>query len=338
MTAATPSRRTPAGVGQSAPDAVALAELCKAGADELRLLILRLLRRDAMGVSELCEVLDVRQPALSHHLKLMSRAGLLESQRDGNHIFYRRRALLTGDCRTLVQRALLQAADDLPLSVEVTQRLEALQARREENSREFFRSNAGRFREQQDLIAGPERYAQAVLAALDALPGKRRGLALEIGPGEGWLLPELAQRFAKVVAVDNAAEMLARSEALLQEQGIDNTTLYLADTGSPALRGLDADLAVLNMVLHHTPDPGQTLREAAAALKPGGALLVTDLCEHDQGWARESCGDLWLGFAPQQVLAWAQDAGLSDIASNYLAQRNGFRIQVRLFGAPSTIQ
>jgi DNA-binding transcriptional ArsR family regulator len=182
MTAATPSRRTPADAGQSAPDAVALAELCKAGADELRLLILRLLRRDAMGVSELCEVLDVRQPALSHHLKLMSRAGLLESQRDGNHIFYRRRALLTGDCRTLVQRALLQAADDLPLSVEVTQRLEALQARREENSREFFRSNAGRFREQQDLIAGPERYAQAVLAALDALPGKRRGLALEIGP------------------------------------------------------------------------------------------------------------------------------------------------------------
>jgi DNA-binding transcriptional ArsR family regulator len=108
MTAATPSRRTPADAGQSAPDAVALAELCKAGADELRLLILRLLRRDAMGVSELCEVLDVRQPALSHHLKLMSRAGLLESQRDGNHIFYRRRALLTGDCRTLVQRALLQ--------------------------------------------------------------------------------------------------------------------------------------------------------------------------------------------------------------------------------------
>jgi ArsR family transcriptional regulator len=61
-------------------------------------------------------------------------------------------------------------------------------------------------------------------------------------------------------------------------------------------------------------------------------VLVTDLCRHDQGWARENCGDLWLGFDPQELGDWAQRAALSDIASVYLAQRNGFQIQVRLFG------
>ncbi|MDA8962435.1 metalloregulator ArsR/SmtB family transcription factor, partial [Congregibacter sp.] len=67
----------------AAPHAEAvLAGLCKAAADSLRLRVLRLLRHDAMDVSELCTVLDVRQPALSHHLKLMSAAGLLSSQRD----------------------------------------------------------------------------------------------------------------------------------------------------------------------------------------------------------------------------------------------------------------
>jgi ArsR family transcriptional regulator len=38
-----------------------------------------------------------------------------------------------------------------------------------------------------------------------------------------------------------------------------------------------------------------------------------------------------LGFEPQDLANWAADAGLQDIASVYLAQRNGFQIQVRLF-------
>ena len=88
------------------------------------------------------------------------------------------------------------------------------------------------------------------------------------------------------------------------------------------------------MVLHHTPEPGHILRDIAGHLAPDGVVLVTDLCRHDQGWARENCGDLWLGFDPAELTAWAGQAGLQDIASVYLAQRNGFQVQVRLFGHP----
>jgi SAM-dependent methyltransferase len=91
---------------------------------------------------------------------------------------------------------------------------------------------------------------------------------------------------------------------------------------------------VINMVLHHTPAPGEVLRDVAGCLAPGGVVLVTDLCRHDQGWARENCGDLWLGFDPHELAQWADAAGLNDIASVYLAQRNGFQVQVRLFGRP----
>jgi ubiquinone/menaquinone biosynthesis C-methylase UbiE len=100
------------------------------------------------------------------------------------------------------------------------------------------------------------------------------------------------------------------------------------------LEDLQADCVVINMVLHHTPAPGEVLRDVAACLAPGGVVLVTDLCNHDQGWARENCGDLWLGFDPQDLAQWAEDAGLNEIASVYLAQRNGFQVQVRLFGGP----
>lgn len=308
-----------------------LAALCKAGADPLRLRVLRVLRQDAMGVSELCDVLDVRQPALSHHLKLMSTAGLLSSQRDGNHIFYRRRETSGDDPAAALQHALFTAADGLILDADTQARQTALQHLREEHSKGFFRDNAERLRSHQDLIAGPERYRVAVEAMLDPLPLGPETTALEVGPGEGWLLPFLAERYGRVLALDNAEAMLKEAQRLAGAQ--TTVEFILGDTTDPRLVDLGAALVVMNMVLHHTPDPERTMREAAAALSPDGVLLVTELCEHRQGWARENCGDLWLGFAPQQLEAWARNANLKEVASSYLGQRNGFTVQLRLFGA-----
>ena len=317
-----------------APDEM-LASLCKAAADSLRLRVLRLLRHDAMGVSELCDVLDVRQPALSHHLKLMTAAGLLSNQRDGNHIFYNRRELTADDPFASLQSALFAAADALELDTDVEDRLVALQKQREDNSVGFFRDNVQRFREQQDLIAAPERYAAAVSEAIRTLPADARSLALEVGPGDGWLLPLLSTEFRNVVALDNAQAMLDAAAQSAKEGGCKNIEFLLGDTAHKKLADLNADLVVINMVLHHTPKPQVTLREAARALRPGGALLVTELCEHQQGWARENCGDLWLGFAPEQLTQWADTAGLRETASSYLGQRNGFKLQLRLFAAKS---
>ena len=47
--------------------------------------------------------------------------------------------------------------------------------------------------------------------------------------------------------------------------------------------------------------------------------------------SRETCGDLWLGFAPEELSRWGSAAGLDEGESVYLALRNGFRIQVRVF-------
>jgi ArsR family transcriptional regulator len=85
------------------------------------------------------------------------------------------------------------------------------------------------------------------------------------------------------------------------------------------------------MVLHHTPSPADIFYDMATALKTGGQLFVTDLCSHDQSWSRESCGDLWLGFEPEDLTQWAADAGFKTGENIYLAQRNGFRVQIRQF-------
>jgi ArsR family transcriptional regulator len=85
------------------------------------------------------------------------------------------------------------------------------------------------------------------------------------------------------------------------------------------------------MVLHHNATPADLISDCAKLLTPNGTMMVTELCEHGQEWVKASCGDIWLGFSPESLTRWASSAGLVDSNSIYIAQRNGFRIQIRQF-------
>jgi ubiquinone/menaquinone biosynthesis C-methylase UbiE/DNA-binding transcriptional ArsR family regulator len=332
MIASTPVTASAARMPDPAPELAALASLCKASADPLRLQVLRVLCKDSFGVSELCTIFDIRQPALSHHLKVLAGAGLVATRREGNSIFYRRSSIDQQPALRGLQRRLFESVDRIDLPDAIVGRLAELHRQREENSRNFFRDNAHKFRQQQDLIASYEQYADTAAQMLRDAPLARRCTALEVGPGDGAFLLELGPRFQRVVALDNAELMLEQARKRAAEAGLGNIEFVLGDTTHPVTHALQADCVVINMVLHHTPSPAQVLGDVAGSLAPGGVLLVTDLCSHDQGWARENCGDLWLGFDPAELADWAQAAGLDEVASVYLAQRNGFQIQLRLFG------
>ena len=326
--------KTPGGAAKPVSSNLAseLASFCKASADPLRLQVLRVLREDSFGVSELCAIFDIRQPALSHHLKVLAGASLVATRREGNSIFYRRAELGQRPELARLQSTLFESVDQIGLPEAIEKALAALHRQREQNSRNFFRDNAHKFRQQQDLIASYEQYAGSVAEVLGNARLQKQATALEIGPGDGSFLLQLAPGFNKVVALDIEKAMLEQARARASKAGLNNIEFVHGDTSHPRLRDLQADCVVINMVLHHTPDPGQLVRDAAGCLAPGGVVLVTDLCRHDQGWARENCGDLWLGFDPADLTRWALEAGLEDIASVYLAQRNGFQVQVRLFG------
>lgn len=312
-----------------------LAALLKAAADPLRLEVLRVLSRDSYGVLELVSIFDLKQSSMSHHLKVLASAGLVATRREGNSIFYRRALAshdpLLGDA----QRRLFHSVDSLPLAEQLQIRLDEIQSERETASRKFFTENASKFREQADLIASFPIYREQVAEALMAAPLPGNGLALEIGPGEGEFLPYLAERFDTVFALDNSPAMLETSRQLVQSESLNNVELILGDTKRLAELELSAQCIVVNMVLHHTPSPAQIFSDLADSLASGGVLLVTDLCRHDQAWAQDACGDLWLGFEPQDLSQWSEVAGLKEGQSIYFALRNGFQIQIREFIKPA---
>ena len=150
-----------------------------------------------------------------------------------------------------------------------------------------------------------------------------------MGPGDGALLGDLAKRFAAVCALDNSEEMLHAAQQNTRE--ISNIEYHLGEPSTLIARRGTFAAAVVNMVLHHAADPEALVRDTALLLRPGGELIISDLCPHDQAWAREHCGDLWLGFSSEDLRAWAVTAGLEHCAELFFAQRNGFQIQVQHF-------
>ncbi|MCI0917909.1 metalloregulator ArsR/SmtB family transcription factor [Pseudomonas stutzeri] len=314
-------------------DSDQLAALCKAGGDSLRLNVLRALASDSFGVLELAQIFATGQSGISHHLKVLTQAGLLATRREGNAIFYRRALPHADSLGGRLHAALLEEVDQLSLPLEVQARIAAVHAQRSAASEDFFMRMAGSFQARQDMIAGLPQYRDSVVALLDALDFAPTATALEVGPGDGSFLPELAHRFAQVVAVDNSPAMLELARARCEQAALGNVELKLADALQDDCPS--ADCVVLNMVLHHLAAPGEALKQLARLVNPGGSLLVTELCSHNQSWAREACGDLWLGFEQDDLARWADAAGLTPGESLYIGLKNGFQIQARYFSRPT---
>ena len=84
---------TPLGVeAMSAGQAEQVASLLKALADPIRLRLMSMMAAvDEACVCDLTAPFDVSQPTISHHLKVLREAGLVDSERRGTWVWYRAR-------------------------------------------------------------------------------------------------------------------------------------------------------------------------------------------------------------------------------------------------------
>jgi ArsR family transcriptional regulator len=89
----------------SAADAERIAPLVKAIADPVRLRLLSLVASHTDGEACVCDLndaFDLSQPTISHHLKLLHEAGLLDREKRGVWVYYRVNAGALGDLAVLL--------------------------------------------------------------------------------------------------------------------------------------------------------------------------------------------------------------------------------------------
>lgn len=310
------------------PSIEQLSHYCKATADSLRLQILRVLSKESFGVMELCQVLEVAQSALSHHLKILATANLVETRREGTSIFYRRALIHAEDPLRQLRQSLFESIDEIELPVDQAFRIRQVYDCRHQQAKSFFKKNAHRLQENQNLIVEYNHYSQCIDDVLDNESIASTATAIEIGPGDSDLILTLAKRFHTITAIDNTAEMLEKTQKKVAASGRNNVNFLVGELHDH--KG-DCELLVLNMVLHHLASPINFFFEAKQHLKANGCLLIADLCAHDQNWTTDTCGDLWLGFDADELDGWASAAGFEQGQSLYLGLKNGFQVQVRTY-------
>ncbi len=297
----------------TATSATPRADLFRLLGDEDRLRLLALCEAEELTVGELATLLDESQPQITRKSQPLRDAGLLHARRDGT-----RTLLRADDFRDSIVAAALEAGRALCEAEGRLARVPVVVAEREATARKLFADGKSPAGAAQDHMPAPGAAARFPLLPMlsPLLPG--HALAVDVGTGEGALLPLLSPLYDRVIAVDRSPARLARAAQQVSLLGLPNVRLREAEVDDSSLaqeigRAGGADLVVLARVLHHAARPQDLVSAAARLLRPGGHMLLVDHLPHDDESLREH-GHVWLGFEPTKLREFLETAGLRVVA------------------------
>jgi ArsR family transcriptional regulator len=274
--------------------------------DATRSRMLLILERHELTVSELCAVLQLPQSTVSRQLKTLADASWVTSRRDGTSRFYTL-ALDARDAHTRRLWSLLREKIATTAGADQdARRLKGVLGRRQTKSEAFFASAAGQWDRLRSELFG----AASALQALPALIDPRWTIG-DLGCGTGQTSAAMAPFVTQAVAVDRSGEMLQAARRRLRD--MPNVDVRRGELEALPIADGELDAAVMMLVLHHVPDPGAVLQEAARTLKPRGRLVLCDMLPHDREEYKQQMGHVWLGFGDDQLRRLLGAAGFEDI-------------------------
>ncbi|HEU5473184.1 MAG TPA: methyltransferase domain-containing protein [Actinophytocola sp.] len=152
---------------------------------------------------------------------------------------------------------------------------------------------------------------------------------LDVGCGPGTITADLAALVApgRVVAVDQAADVLDDARAVAAERGLTNVEFRTGDVAALDFPDGTFDVVHAHQVLQHVADPVGALREMRRVCRPGGVIAARDVDYAAMTWYPENPGlDRWLAIyrrtarhnggepdAGRRLLSWARAAGCTGI-------------------------
>jgi ArsR family transcriptional regulator len=286
--------------------ATAILDHLTALADTTRSRILLLLDRHELTVGEMCAVLQLPQSTVSRHLKALADSGWVAVRAEGtSHLYAMTRDQLDGAARKL-WLLVREQVGSTPAAAHDQRRLQTTLAERRSKSQEFFSSSAGQWDRLRDELFGGRFHLDALAALAD--PDWVLG---DLGCGTGQVSALFASFVSRVIAVDASAPMLSAAKKRLH--AFENVELRRGDLEALPVDDARLDAATMMLVLHHVPEPGKALAEAARVLKPGGRLIVVDMLPHDRENYRQQMGHVWLGFSDEQIHGMLAENGFGAI-------------------------
>jgi ArsR family transcriptional regulator len=273
--------------------------------DATRTRILVLLERHEMTVTELCSVLQLPQSTVSRHLKTLADGDWVTSRREGTSRYYGA-AEPRDPAASRLWHLLREQVTATPAADQDARRSRTIIARRQSVSQRFFEKAAGRWDKLREELFGQTPHVHALGGLLDDT-----WVVGDLGCGTGHVAAALAPFVAQVVAVDRSGEMLQAARRRVRD--FANVELRRGELEDLPIENRTLDAATLTLVLHHVPDPGAVLADAARALKPGGRLVITDMLPHDREEYRQQLGHVWLGFGEDQIRRLLGAAGFDRV-------------------------
>ena len=277
-------------------------EAYRALADESRLRIVHALSNGALNVQELTEILELSQSTISHHLKVLQQAKLVQSHKQGTWVYY---SLEQGEasCGTLVSNCISHLSNHPITKINADKsRIRRVLNHRRETGKKYFEAVAKDWSALRSRSTGSSNYFSEVLKRIPS-----KATVLELGCGSGALLAKLLERPGKTIGVDYSQAMLDEAREALGSK----VDLRLGELEHLPLGDERVDIAVSYMVMHHISHPVEALKDTLRVLKPGGELVIVDLMPHDNEAMREQFADFWLGFDPELFSTWVSDAGFT---------------------------
>ncbi|HOT45252.1 MAG TPA: metalloregulator ArsR/SmtB family transcription factor [Spirochaetota bacterium] len=272
----------------------------KALADETRLRLLNLLIHHELNVNEIVNAMGMGQPRISRHLKILTECGLLKFRRDGLWVFYSATREGQGGWFNKLFQDFIESDNDVNLDYEKMKLI--LDEGMREKTR-FFDSIASDWDDLKRGIIGTINISDEIVGRITNC-----NIAADLGCGTGELLLPIKKKAKRVIGVDKSPKMLeeAGHKLALNGKGIE---LRIGEMEHLPMRDQEADVAVINMVLHHLPSPDSSILEAGRVLKKGGLLIIVDLEKHQNEEMRKKFEHRWLGFTRKNIERWLVAGG-----------------------------
>jgi ArsR family transcriptional regulator len=266
----------------------------KGAAEPTRLRLLWLLSHGELTVGEICSVLGQSQPRISHHLRLLTEAGLLDRFREQQCVYYRTPA--QGRALEWLRQLLALLDPDTPQVRADRERATGVIAARALAAAAQLDAQAG-------LSEANPASIDLAAVLLEELGPAGCGELLDVGTGAGRMLQLLGPRARHAVGIDISPPALRLARTRVHAAGLAHCELRHGDMYQLPYAKDSFDTVTFDRVLAGADRPQVAIAEAARTLRPQGRLLVIE--DFDDMDARVGGNPL------SQLRRWIDEGGLA---------------------------